>query len=344
LNNVLETVQLKVEKHRRLRVANFTIEDLRASLSSELEAIFLRNSSLSGTVLTTADKFKAWFEQSGTPFFKEYTDHRFSHSIDVFATSCEIIAENARDVLSSEDLNILFWACIIHDAGLHLTEDMFLLLIDRKNKTILRPGFDSASWPDLWDAFIAEAKRFNDKKLRSLFGDTLPVSEPGRTALDITNRDRLLIGEFLRRHHPRIAHEIAIGGIRDATGAVLDLLSGLSPQYSDLIGTIARSHGLQLRSTFDYLRENYDIRDYRHIHIIFLMVLIRIADFLQIQSARAGSGSMQFCSRLPGRHSRSAAYRDTSRRRLSKVAWPQSKIRSIYFMKLEAPQMESFRT
>jgi molecular chaperone HtpG len=284
LNNVLETVQLKVEKHRRLRVANFTIEDLRASLSSELEAIFLRNSSLSGTVLTTADKFKAWFEQSGTPFFKEYTDHRFSHSIDVFATSCEIIAENARDVLSSEDLNILFWACIIHDAGLHLTEDMFLLLIDRKNKTILRPGFDSASWPDLWDAFIAEAKRFNDKKLRSLFGDTLPVSEPGRTALDITNRDRLLIGEFLRRHHPRIAHEIAIGGIRDATGAVLDLLSGLSPQYSDLIGTIARSHGLQLRSTFDYLRENYDIRDYRHIHIIFLMVLIRIADFLQIQS------------------------------------------------------------
>jgi hypothetical protein len=61
----------------------------------------------------------------------------------------------------------------------------------------------------------------------------------------------------------------------------------MGSQYADLIGTVARSHGISLRSTFDYIRDNYDIRDYQHIHIIFLMVLIRIADFLQIQSARA---------------------------------------------------------
>jgi molecular chaperone HtpG len=166
------------------RLGQFTIDNLGASLFGELKTIFFQNPSLSGIALTAGFKFKTWFEHSGTLFFKEYTDHSFAHSLDVFTTSCEIVAKEAYNVLSSEDLNILFWACIVHDAGLHFTEDMFLRLVDRNNKTILRPSFDSETWPDLWDAFIAEAKRFNDRKLRSLFGDTLPVSEPGKTPLD----------------------------------------------------------------------------------------------------------------------------------------------------------------
>lgn len=268
-------------------MGNFSVVDLRKALSPKLEPIFFQNSTLSGFAIAAVGDFKSWFDKSGTPFFKEYTDHTFEHSLDVFTTACELIAAEACDVLSSEDLNILFWACILHDAGIHLTEDMFILLIDRSNKTILRPDFDSASWPDLWDAFIAEAKRFNDKKLKSLFGDTLPVTEPAKNAIDLSNRDRMLIGEFLRRYHARLAHEIAIGGVRGADGVAINPLSGLRPEYADLVGTVARSHGIPLRSTFGYLTDNYDIRDYRHIHIIYLMVLVRIADFLQIQSARA---------------------------------------------------------
>lgn len=268
-------------------MADFSFKDLQAVLPSGVGQLFLENSSISGVALSSAVKFKTWFDKSGTPFFREYTDHTFEHSLQVFSTSCEIIAPEACDVLSSEDLVILFLACIVHDAGLHLTEDMFFSLIDRANKSIVRPTFDERAWPDLWDAFLAEAKRFNDKKLKSLFGDTLPVSDPAKTAIDLSNRDRMLIGEFLRRHHPRLAHEIAIGSVLSASGVPFDPLSGLDVKFADLVGTIARSHGIALRSTFDYLNENYDLREYRHVHIIFLMVLIRIADFLQIQSGRA---------------------------------------------------------
>ena len=266
---------------------SFNFKELQSTLPPKLHELFQENSALFGIAISSADKFKTWFDKSGTPFFKEYTDHTFAHSLQVFSSSCEIIAADAYDVLSSEDINILFLACIVHDAGLHLTEDMFYLLIDRANDKIIRPSFDTEIWPNLWDSFIAEAKRFNDKKLKSLLGDTAPISEPAKSATNLSNRDRMLIGEFLRRHHPRLAHEIAIGAVRGATGSALDLVAGLEPKLADLIGTVARSHGIALRATFDYLTENYDIREYRHIHIIFLMVLLRIADFLQIQSGRA---------------------------------------------------------
>lgn len=102
----------------------------------------------------------------------------------------------------------------------------------------------------------------------------------------MTQRDRLLVGDFLRRHHPRYAHDFAKHAVFDSAGNPFKL-EGLDEKTRDLAGLIARSHGLELRSLFSYITVNYDLRDYNRVHIVFLMVLLRIADYMQIQSARA---------------------------------------------------------
>jgi hypothetical protein len=196
------------------------------------------------------------YRLSGLPFFREYTDHSFQHSIDVFRSACDVVPESAFEIISSDDLNILLLAALFHDAGLHTTEDVFLALTDPSNSRIAVPEFDDKSWPELWADFLAEARRFNDKKLIALFGDTERVREPPLSALEMSQRDRLLIGDFLRKHHPRFAHELIIGAVPDAQGGLFRFPE-LEGTTKDIIGLVARSHGLSLRNTFDYIQSNH---------------------------------------------------------------------------------------
>jgi molecular chaperone HtpG len=148
----------------------------------------------------------------------------------------------------------------------------------------------------LWEDFLSEARRFDGRKLLSLFGDTDPVRRPPAKVADFTLRDRLLIGEFIRRHHARLAHEIAIHGIPGIGGravSLIDRTSETSIWLSDIAGLIARSHGISLRNTLPFLERRYHIRDFNGLHSIFLMVLLRIADYLQIQAKRAPTETLQ---------------------------------------------------
>jgi molecular chaperone HtpG len=267
-------------------VAKFQLSFLESALPPSLYRSLLHDSTFAGESLAAAGKFEDWFENSGTPFFKNFTDHSFWHSIDVFRTAAEITSDEAYHIISCEDLNVLFLSCLAHDAGLHITEDMFSRLVDRSNDKVLIGSFDEIPWPTLWDEFLNEAKRFDQKRLMKIFGDVEPVREPPKDVLSITDRDRLLIGEFLRRHHTRLAHEIAVAGIPAGKSRLMPLLA-IDPAFRDIVGLVARSHGQSLRSTFQYIGSQYHIRDFQKIHIIYLMVLLRIGDLLQIQSARA---------------------------------------------------------
>jgi molecular chaperone HtpG len=261
------------------------ISQIARALPSELWAR-MQEGSLFPKVATVAPEFEQLFRLSGVPFFREYTDHSFQHSTEVFQAACEMLSAESYTVISPEDLNIICLASFVHDSGLHISEDVFLRLTDPANDKVAIDHFDSANWPELWTEFLAEAKRFSAKKLVDLFGDTEPVREPPRSALDMTQRDRLLIGEFLRRHHPRYAHEFARGLIDDANGRKLDFLDQFEPSIQDIVGLVARSHGI-LRATFSYIDAHFDLRDFNRIHIVYIMVVLRIADYLQIQPARA---------------------------------------------------------
>ena len=124
----------------------------------------LQQSPLSPKVGTAIAEIAEIYRLSGVPFFREYTDHSFQHSIEVFKTACELFAEDAIEVLSPDDLIFLLLASALHDSGLHVTEDVFLALTEQTNSVVATPVFDDKPWPELWNSFIAEAKRFSAKR------------------------------------------------------------------------------------------------------------------------------------------------------------------------------------
>ena len=174
---------------------------------------------------------------------------------------------------------------------MYLTEDGFFQLIGAGDRLAadpgLRSGLDPNSWPDLWDDFLEEAARFDDNALVRLFGDAEPARRPPLDKQLLTRRDRVLIGEFIRRHHPRLAHKIAVLGVPGVGSNRLSVLPHETVDLADLCGFVARSHGSPLRQSLPYLKAHFHLRDFRGIHAVYLMVLLRIDDYLQIQADRA---------------------------------------------------------
>lgn len=219
------------------------------------------------------------------PFFPEYTDHGPKHIEDVMTTAEGLIRDESWECLTPEDTAVLILGILLHDCAMHLSEDGFLALLNPAEPRLLIDDFRDRPWPDLWASFLSEASRFDARKLRSLFGNTEPIHTPSSDVRDMTLRDRLLIGDFLRRHHPRLAHEIALWGVPGPTVdkvALVNVPQGLA----NISGLLARSHGLSLRESVEAIPANQR-RQFIGVHAPFLMAVLRIADYLQINSARA---------------------------------------------------------
>ncbi len=251
-----------------------------------------RDRALYSATLQALEEFRPWMELSGTPFFPEYTRHDPDHVESVLQTAAAILRDEAWPILTAADAAVLVVAGLLHDAAMHLTDDGFLQLINPRlvRAEVLLPS--DRPWPILWEEYLSLARRFNGRELRNLYGDLEPVRQPASDPRDWTLRDRLLIGDFLRRHHHRLAHEIARWGVPGRSGGEPLRLS-LEKDLADLAGLVARSHGMPLRELFDPLRTAYDLRQYRGVHAVFLMVLLRISDYLQVEADRAPKQLLQ---------------------------------------------------
>ena len=172
-------------------------------------------SAVDGTVAA----FDVWLKDSKLPFFTDYTDHGPEHLNHVMLTAAALIPTEAREKFTPEDAAILVLAILLHDSALHLSEGGFQSLINGKAKMNRIDGMDSTTWPDLWDEYLFSAKRWDDQKLRRVFGSNESgtplgmVRDPFEFYTSLTDADRKLIGEFIRRHHPRLAHEFAVFGV-----------------------------------------------------------------------------------------------------------------------------------
>lgn len=245
--------------------------------------ILQQDPQLHAAVLQTYRDMGVWISNSRTPFFPHYTDHGIQH-IDAVLKACDsLITAASVELLTPADVAVLAIAVLLHDSALHLAEDGVLSLLGETRLST----FDKVSWDSLWQEFWVEARRFDQRQLVELLGRVEPVREPRRDPSTWRESDYLLIGEFIRRHHPRIAHEIALFGVPGPSEQRLRI-SGVDREMEDMAGFIARSHGLNLRSTFEHLqREFNDRREYRGIHLVYLMCLLRIADVLRIEADRA---------------------------------------------------------
>lgn len=258
-------------------------------IPQKFKDILERNQALHTVVLDVVTSFKPIFNDNKLFFFEEYTDHGIKHIESVLAAAEFIISDDYVEHLTAKDIAVLILAIILHDIGMHTEFATFVALIGGKydaHKTCL----DSKTWRELWKDYLAEAKRFSSQQKRNIFGNEQQTfKEPDLTNKDnLTGSDKKLIGEFIRRHHARLAHEIAFNGIVGSTGKIEFGNEKLPPLYREMAGIVARSHGMNLRDTFPYL-ESIGYASWSNpdgVNVIFLMVVLRIADYIQIDASR----------------------------------------------------------
>lgn len=254
-------------------------------IPAEIAEVLSRDRALDSAVGLNLEPFESWFEKCGMIFFPEFTDHGPRHVTEVLETCASIMADDAWQVFTAQDAAVLVVATLLHDCGMHLTKDGFQALL-RSNPTPI-PVFEGQpdkTWRLLWEEFSAEVMRFDERKLKSL-GRKEPFRRLPEDQQSWDENDCKLIGEFLRRHHHRLAHDIALHGVPGPTSSPLKLI-GLDPELQYYAGAVARSHGTSLRDAFRYLRRDRTL-EYRGIHAPYLMALLRVSDYLQIQSKRA---------------------------------------------------------
>lgn len=248
-----------------------------------------QDSGINSFTLTSVNNLKPWLDANTTVFFPEYTDHSFVHLNEVLATAESIITDESWDTITPEDVSAMIVSVLLHDCAMHITEDGFYSLIKDIYPPIKSQYVSTEpKWSLMWSEYIAEAKRFNSDKLKSIFNDTKPVNDIPEDKLYLSTKDKLLIGEFIRRHHARIAHEIVFNGVPGTEGKTLKLAEAQKPHFLDLCGFIAKSHNMSLRQAVDKIPYPKR-RIHLNTHVPFLMSVLRISDYIQVQATRAPS-------------------------------------------------------
>lgn len=243
-------------------------------------------------------------DDNKTPFFPAYTDHGSPHIEAVLEASERLIPDDIWDgeILTPDDAVVLVCATLLHDLALHLHEPGFLLLVTGEGPNHPLPWFDEAQrnrgadlpWPELWQDFRKEASRFSQSQLDRILGPNygappdIVLGDFEPDASGWTTNDRLLIGEFLRRHHARLAHEIAAFGFPGLDAKDFPILAQSLPTLADAVGATARSHNEDLRVIADYLEAKTG-GDFRPDGVVqlYLMAVLRVADYFQLQPERA---------------------------------------------------------
>ncbi|WP_127168310.1 ATP-binding protein [Xanthomonas sp. BRIP62415] len=193
--------------------------------------------------------------------------------------------------MPAENVEALIAAVLLHDCAMHLSLDGFFALLDNVSPASVLIGAERP-WPEEFAKFEQEALRWDSQKLMSVFGDTEPAQTIG-SCRNISDRQKMMVGEFLRRNHARLAHEIALAGVPGSSGSpVFDPFVGYDLERRDIFGLLARSHNMAIRSATDVL-PRISRRRYLEIHCPFVMALLRIADYIQIDSARAPTQILQ---------------------------------------------------
>ena len=285
--------------------------------------LLLEESDLQAPLRALADQIGNILSDNKLLFFPDYTDHGIDHVNRVLQFEVELVPKavwehsqndsNPR-LLCDADAAVIIGATILHDIAMHLREEGFRELVSPDSRFQPLPWFKDAHedhsadrlWHELWEEYVREAKRFSERDLAKIIGekearDWKFNQLPDEIGQWVVNH-YLIIGEFIRRHHARLAHEIAIYGFPGlpvgsgehqfpAMGTEKGHLLG---RLADLIGLTARSHGMNLRTCKSFLDSKYPgtPRPMRTA-VLYTMALLRVADYFQIDRLRAPAVLLQ---------------------------------------------------
>ncbi|WP_157807497.1 HD domain-containing protein [Hymenobacter chitinivorans] len=262
----------------------------------------LENSDEYAQALSIISTISPIYEDNRMYFFEEFTDHGLNHIQEVLNSSEDIISNSSYRFITARTALTYICSVLLHDIGMHLSLDGFKRLVGGCLNTHLIKDFDNEDWTTTWNKFLSNAKKYDEKQINNIFGENLDdefiIPQPDINLLNSNNisvYDKKLIGEFIRINHARLAHESALGGFPGADKNI-DILKDLDTEIKNIIGTIARSHNLAIRDTFSYLKK-IEIKKWHSIYkipSIYLMVLLRLSDLIQIHAGRADSNKLKY--------------------------------------------------
>lgn len=259
-------------------------------IPAKFEEILRTNQTIYSIVLDVISSFEPIFDDNKLFFFEEYTDHGIKHIESVLEAAEFIITNESFKNITANEIAVLIYSIILHDLGMHIELSTFNSMLNGSYDHCKIDIIDEKTWKQLWENYLSEVKRFSSIQKKDIFGDeTIPFNLPNLSNKDNLNGyDKKLIGEFIRRNHGRFAQEIAISGLKGEKSIIEFGTEKLDIKSKELAGILARSHSMNIRDTFDYLKDNYhdSWRNPHNINIIYLMVILRISDYIQITNTR----------------------------------------------------------
>ena len=229
-------------------------------------------------------------------FFPDYTDHGIDHINEVLILANRLIPEDtyaAKEtdtefLLDPRSVGFLVCAILIHDLGMFLKTDGMEQLVYGDSGSHLVEGLDEEDWRTSWSKYVVKTRRLKDNEMDHLFGHRVTVSEDcARKGFSTNGDDCRVIGEFLRQHHGRLAHEIAVHGFPGDRGIMLIAGDGITDEDRDMIGLLARSHQMNIRDTEEYIERFGEGSKPHSIPAFYLMTVLRMADYLDASEKRA---------------------------------------------------------
>ncbi|MDQ2631860.1 MAG: ATP-binding protein, partial [Actinomycetota bacterium] len=272
------------------------------SIPNELRNL-LAGSALEAATLDVVEKAGTILDANELNFFPAYTDHGTQHVNQVLDAIVLLIPDEVLEegMLSAADASVLICGALFHDLALHIHDQGFVQLVGGETAHSPLQWFDveqvdrspDLPWPILWANFQAEAQHFGTSQLELMLGPAgnrvprVAYEDPLRPERWVQS-DRLLIGEFLRRHHGRLSHEIAMYGFPGACAERFPVLKKTMPGLANAIGVVARSHQEPLRRMLEYLAYwEPGTETPGGAFLPYSMALLRIADYFQIDADRA---------------------------------------------------------
>lgn len=256
------------------------------TLPTKFENTLKQNDIYRGEVLKLITKFSGWIKHISPEFFPEYTDHGIEHIQSVLDTAENIINDASWEILTPEDIYVLVSSILLHDSAMHLDKHGLWSLIkdDRFNGVVLGKR-GNKTWLDKWEEFKKSVTKFEENDWYSFFGQFEVVELPEIDEKIFDDKQKILIGDFVRQHHADIAETIASHGIPCANKP-FELFDSNFTSLNQLSGFIARSHNYNMRQMVDELGGDHNARVYGRTHPAFLMGVLRIADYLQFENKR----------------------------------------------------------
>lgn len=223
---------------------------------------------------------------SRTPdFFPEYTEHGYKHVNNILNISDCLISDITLKHISARTLGVYLIAAILHDIGMYTTYDTFNSIITNDNTKI--DLLDDIFFKSSWKQYLSEIKRYSDKQILRKFGTLNIKFESFKEEIDLSQKDKLIIGEFLRQNHHKLSHYLVNGLFKLGEFDLLQNLN-ISEKEKDIIGLVTRSHGMEIRDLEEYLNAKYSVISKPiNIDVFYIMSLLRISDYLDAGEERA---------------------------------------------------------